>query len=152
MEDLPPLIQALIVQKAELPIDTFLHYRRAFGVVPKKLRINPRIREILDKLYAKRSSYWAGKKKLEGESNRQLSCPLAWHVANFDREKSIEIMIDEDWKTNTVKFAFRARKTTYEDKQWPELWTVRKIVCDLQSGEQTDDWTGDSDDDDDDWW
>ena len=147
-DELPQDVQALIIQRSDVPIDTFLHYRKAVGALPKKLAVPEDTRRLLDGLYGARARAWGRKKELEGRSNGAVSPPLAWHTKDLDRERSVEIMIGEDYATKVVKFAFRARKTTYEDEEWPELWTVRKTICELQTGKDTEDWMGDSDDDD----
>jgi hypothetical protein len=140
IEDLPDGVQALIINMSDVPIDTFLHYRKAVGAVPKKLAVSHETCKLLDNFYEKRVAALEMNKKLEKESNGSTTAQLSWFTKDFDRQRSIEIMIGEDYNTKVVKFAFRARETSYEDEQWPELWTVRKTICELQTGKETDDW------------
>lgn len=151
MDTLPLEIQALIISNADVPVDTFLYFSKTVGARPKKINVDAATRNELEKLYSKRAANWARKKQLENES---LSAhgPLDWFTKDFDRERSIEIMVGEDWTTKEIKFSFRARKTTYDDPEWPEMWTMRKTIVDMQTGQATTDWCGDSDDDDDDEW
>lgn len=147
MDLLPPEIQAEIIRCADIPIDTFLHYANAVGAVPKKLLIPEEQRELIGSVYVERQKRYANKKKLEAETNGYYSDFLVYFNKIFDRENRIQILIDEDRNTKQIKLAFRAMKTTYEDEESPEMFTIRKTVCDVQTGEPTEDWMGDSDED-----
>lgn len=147
MENLPAHLQAVIIQRADVPIDTYLYYHKTVGALPKKLVIDTKIRDMLEKLYYDRANMWKNKKNIEKQTNEMSTGPLAWFIKYLDKERSIEIMVGENLPK--IKMSFRARKTTYDDPEWPELWTIRKTICDMQTGYETSDWMADSDSDDD---
>ena len=142
MEWLPSDIQREIIQKADVPIDTYLYYRQAIGVNPKKLKIDQSFRETLEKIYSDRSKSLARKKKVQVEYPG-CSTYLAYYTKNFDKEYSINIAIGED--NDVIKFAFRAQLKTYDNPRWPKLFTTRKVVCDVHTGQKTTDWMRASD-------
>jgi hypothetical protein len=148
MDELPDGVQALIIQKADIPIDTFLYYRRKLGITPKKLQVDKQLSCFLMEHYQKRVDCYKRKKELEKSTNGLHSCAFANYIKKFDMERSIEIIIGEDCNTHAIKFAFRALRTTYDNPLWPELWTIRKTIVDMQTGQETTDWMGDSDYDD----
>ena len=147
MGRLPSDLQSRIIELAEVPIDTYLYYRKVVGANPKKLKIPLDLKESLEKFYDNRAKTLVRKKKIEKE---QPGCStyLAYYTKKFDEEHSINICIGDD-EDDVIKLAFRAQLTTYHDPMWPELWTKRKIVCNVHTGQETTDWMGDSDTDED---
>lgn len=141
MDSLPPEIQANIIKYADVPIDTYLYYKKTVGALPKRLCIPHETRSLLEKIYEERSKNAAFYKSAACRYVMSSFCK------DFDSERSIEIMIGEDADTHQIKIAFRARKTTYQDPQWPEMFIIRKTICDVHTGEYTSDWLQDSDSD-----
>ncbi len=149
MEDLPSDLQAHIVQRAELPIDTFLHFRRALGVTPKRLALDPAAAERLSAHWSHRASEYARKRELERASNGATTAPLAHfakHLRPYDprsgtRGRHVEVMVDHvDGRT---KMAIRHSALSRD-----EMWTLRKTVVDVHTGEDTSDWIASDDDSD----
>jgi hypothetical protein len=148
MEELPPNVQVHILERANLPIDTYLHYRKLLGIKPKKLIIDPKTEELLIAIYKDRTDQYNRKIKLQRESGGRQSDFLVYFskdIRAYDKYtkkcgKHIGIIIDH--VGNKTKIAIRSSKKTHD-----EMWTIRKTVVDMHTGYETTDWLGDSDSD-----
>jgi hypothetical protein len=136
MNLLPHNLQALIIFNADVPIDTYLHYRK-IGAEPKKLRAMNY--EYLDKILIKRTFQYNKKKQLD-KLNNNITTFLYYHDSDLEDNKSIQIAID--FVDNIVKMAIRISKTIDNG-----LYTQHKTVVNIHSGEKVEDWMNDSDDD-----
>lgn len=143
---LPHDVQRLILQSSDIPIDSFLHFQKEHGLVPKKLTDTHKPQELvaaLNKYCEHRGKYYNHKTKLEQQATG-LTCCLVHFSKDLESPLSAEIMIDVDKSDNdNVKMAFRIHQT---DEREEEMWTVCKTVVNIHTGEFTYDFTADSDD------
>lgn len=124
MDCLPPEIQAEIIRHADVPIDTFLHYAKTVGAIPKKLRINQELHELLDDLQIDRIIRYNQKMHYNGIS----ACAIIYKTLN--RDKTINIAICEDQYTKQMVYSFVAIGPKYN--------TTHRINCDIHTGELLD--------------
>jgi hypothetical protein len=143
---LPFDIQREILNKANIPIDSFLYFHKIIGLSPKKLtdiHKPPELVESLSLLCKHQVESFKLKKKLEKTTN--LSCCLVHITRHFEKNLCSEIMINvDDRDSNEVKMAFRINMT---DALKEEMWTIRKTIVNMHTGENTCDFFDDSDDD-----
>jgi hypothetical protein len=143
---LPHDIQREVLNKADIPIDSFLYFHKIIGLLPKKLtdvHKPPELVASLNKLCQHRVQSFKLKKTLEKTTN--FSCCLVHISKDFDHNLSSEIMIDVDDRDNSeVKMAFRINMT---DALKEEMWTLRKTIVNINTGNITCDFCDDSDDD-----
>lgn len=145
---LPLDIQRNILNKADLPIDSYLHFQKQLNLVPKKLCYPIELTDILNIHFDRRARHYNAKIKYERESNRQISCSLDWFNKKIDEQLSAEIIVDYDKNNDMMKLAFRINLTFVDDPEvGPEMRTLRKTVVDLHNGDIVYDFYNDSDDD-----
>lgn len=136
-------LQVKILQISELPIDTYLYYKKQFpSLLPKKMKLSSEFVDSLNTFFTKRVKHYKRKIELETSSNKQYSCYLDIMSKTLNQKRLIEIMVDYD--EDQVKMAIRVFRVK---KETSEMWTIRKIVCNIQTGEPTNDWMADSDSD-----
>jgi hypothetical protein len=140
---LPQDVQRIILNSANIPIDTFLYFQKQLDLVPKRLSFPTELSEKLNKQYERRVKYYKTMIKFE-QDDPHLSSPLDYFNKNIDNEYSVEIMVAYDKDDNKMKIAMRIHQTNEEDT---EMGTVRKMVADLNNGEFVEDFYDDSDDD-----
>ena len=144
---LPQDIQRIILNNAELPIDTYLHFQKQLDLLPKKLCCPIEFTEILNKQCARRVRRYNAKIRYE-RSGEELSCSLDLFNKKIDEQLSCEIIVDYDKNDERIKLAFRIMQTFVDDPEiGPEMRTLRKTVMDLNNGDIVDDFYNDSDDD-----
>jgi hypothetical protein len=139
-------IQRIILNKTELPIDTYLHFQKQLDLVPKRLCCSIELREKLNRQFERRARHYNAKKQYELDSNQQLSCSLDWFYREIDDELSVEVIVDYDKNDEKIKLAFRINLTYVNDNE-KEMRTLRKTVVDINNGDIVDDFYNDSDDD-----
>lgn len=143
---LPHDIQREILNRANIPIDSFLYFHKIIGLLPKKLtdiQKPPELIESLNLLCKHRVDSFKLKKKLEKTTN--LSCCLVHITRHFEKNLSSEIMIDVDDRDNyEVKMAFIINMT---DALKEEMWTISKTTVNIHTGDITCDFFDDADDD-----
>lgn len=137
---LPEDVQRVILNNAELSIDTFLHFQKQMGLTPKKLSCPIELIEKLNKQCERRAKYYASKNKLE-RLDPSLSSPLDYFYNKLETNLSVEIIVDFDKDDSRMKLAMRVMESTAE-----EMWTLRKTVTDINNGEPVEDFYDDSDD------
>ncbi len=144
---LPYDVQSNILQRADIPIDSLLHFQKELGLVPKRLTDTHKPQELvaaLNKICQHRVKCYKAKTMYERETEN-LSYLLVHFEKDLESPLSVEIMIDVDRNDNdNVKMAFRIHHT---DEQLQEMWTLRKTVVNVHTGELTNDFAADSDDD-----
>lgn len=144
---LPLDIQRAILNSAGLTIDSYLHFQKQLGLVPKKLCIPIEFTERLNRQFDRRSRHYKAKIQYE-RVNSQLSCPYDWLEKKIDEQLSAEIIVDYDKNDDRMKLAFRINLTFVDDPEvGPEMRTLRKTVVDLHNGDIVYDFYNDSDDD-----
>lgn len=142
---LPHDIQREILNKAYIPVDSFLYFHKVIGLLPKKLTDIHKPLELVESLNLlckHRVQSLKLKKTLEKTTN--LSCCLVHITRDFEKNLSSEIMIDVDKRDNyEVKMAFRINGS---DVLKEEMWTISKTIVNVHTGEITTDFFDDSDD------
>jgi hypothetical protein len=138
---LPQEVQRIILNNAELPIDTYLHFKKQLELVPKKLSCSTELIKKLNIQYGRRAKFYAAKNKFE-RLDPSMSSAHDYFYRKFDNTYSVEIIVDFDKDDSKMKIAMRIMQST-ED----EMWTLRKTIADLNTGELVDDFYDDSDDD-----
>lgn len=145
---LPNDIQREILNKADIPIDSFLYFHKSIGLLPKKLTDTHKPQELvasLNTLCQHRVNSLKMKEILRKKTN--FSCSLVHISNNIVSNISSEIIIDVDERDNNeVKMAFRIHETDILNE---EMWTISKTIVNIHTGEITKDFYDDSDDSDD---
>lgn len=143
---LPHDVQRSILQSSDIPIDTFLHFQNELGLVPKLLTDTHKPQKLvvaLNKICERRVNCYKAKTEYERETEC-FSYLLVHFEKNIESPLSVEIMIAVDRNDNdNVKMAFRIMLTNDVEQ---EMWTLRKTVVNVHTGELTNDFADDSDD------
>lgn len=138
---LPQEVQRIILNNADLPIDTYLHFKQQLELVPKKLSCSTELIKKLNIRYGRRAEHYAAKNRIE-RLDPSLSSAHDYFYRKLDNTYSVEIIVDFDNDDSKMKIAMRIMRST-ED----EMRTLRKTVADINTGELVDDFYDDSDDD-----
>lgn len=125
-------IQSIILNKTDLPIDTYLHFKKELDLVPKRLCCSIELTEKLDRQFERRVHHYNSKIQYERESNQQLSCSLDRFYQEIDDELSVEIIVDYDRNDDKMKLAFRINQTYVVDNV-KEMCRLRKRVVDINN-------------------
>lgn len=147
MSELPLDIQSQILNRADLSIDTRIYFQRNETIQPRRLTEAQKPAELVSKLThlcEHRVKYYKLKRRLETE-NTGYSSWFVYITKDIGNNNSCEIFIDEDSRDNNeVKMSIRINHTDHEIE---EMWTLRKTVVNMHTGELTGDFYDDSDDD-----
>jgi hypothetical protein len=123
MNNLPFELQALIVSKADVPIDTYLHYKK-YGAVPKKLPIENY--DYINNIIIMRVKFYKSKKITQ-------SMHLYWKSKVLLNKKSFAMCIDVH--NDIVKMSFRIFELIDN-----ELVNISKTVVDVHTGDAAENW------------
>lgn len=137
---LPQDLQRIILNNAELPIETYLHFHKQFELTPKKLSCSTEFIDKLNKQCERRAKGYAEKNRIE-RLDQSLSSPLDYFYKKSNNNYSIEIIVDFDKDDSRMKVAMRILHSTAD-----EMFTLRKTVADINTGELVEDFYDDSDD------
>lgn len=144
---LPLDIQSEILNRADLSIDTRIYFQRKETIQPRRLTEAQKPPELISKLThlcEHRVKYYKLKRRLETE-NTGYSSWFVHMTKDIGNNNSCEIFINEDKRDNNeVKMSIRINHT---DDEIEEMWTLRKTVVNMHTGELTCDFYDDSDDD-----
>jgi hypothetical protein len=124
MKELPLHIQALIVSKSDVPIDTYLYYKE-YGAIPKK--INLQNYDFLNKFYGKRVEIYKRKLTIEAKTNYINSTYLFWTSKHLENGNSLSMLV----YTNENIIKFNMKKYKLIDY---ELFMKNILTVDIHTG------------------
>lgn len=146
--NLPSDILSIIIDKAILPVERCLYYKSLkLRFIPKKINISSELEDKLNIICTRRVSQYKTKLELEFKYNGMTSTFLEYFSIPIENYKKIIVSFDS---IDPVEKSIMGMslKVCQNGPGMYDNATIRKIICNVNTGVITSDWMNDSDDDD----